>query len=50
MISISFCDFIIIIISHIAHVEKHGFSVVRDLVGHGVGIDLHEDPHKPPFR
>lgn len=26
------------------HAEAHGFSVVRDLVGHGVGRSLHEDP------
>lgn len=26
------------------HVEAHGFSVVRDFVGHGVGTSLHEDP------
>lgn len=26
------------------HVEDNGFSVVRDLVGHGIGIELHEDP------
>lgn len=32
-----------------AHVEKHGFSVVRDLVGHGVGSNLHEDPHVPNY-
>ena len=32
-----------------AHVEKHGFSVVRDLVGHGVGVDLHEDPQIPNY-
>jgi len=25
-------------------VEKQGFSVVRDLCGHGIGKDLHEDP------
>ena len=31
------------------HVEKHGFSVVRDLVGHGVGIKPHEDPQIPNF-
>ena len=30
-------------------VEKNGFSVVRDLVGHGVGNDLHEDPSIPNF-
>ena len=26
------------------HVEKNGFNVVRDLSGHGVGRELHEDP------
>ena len=32
-----------------AHVEKYGFSVVRDLVGHGVGTELHEDPQVPNY-
>ena len=32
-----------------AHVEKNGFSVVRDLVGHGIGSDLHEDPQVPNY-
>lgn len=27
-----------------AYVEKNGFSVVRDLTGHGIGRKLHEDP------
>lgn len=27
------------------HVEKNGFSVVREMCGHGVGIKLHEDPN-----
>lgn len=31
------------------HAEKNGFSVVRDLVGHGVGIKPHEDPQIPNF-
>jgi len=31
------------------HVESHNFSVVRDLVGHGIGRDLHEDPQVPNF-
>ena len=31
------------------YVEKHGFSVVRDMVGHGVGRDLHEDPSVPNY-
>jgi methionyl aminopeptidase len=31
------------------HVEKFGFSIVRDFVGHGIGRDLHEDPPIPNF-
>ena len=31
------------------HVERAGFSVVRSLVGHGVGRSYHEDPHIPNF-
>ncbi len=31
------------------YVEKQGFSVVRNLVGHGIGKDLHEDPEIPNF-
>lgn len=31
------------------HVEKNNFSVVRDLVGHGIGRSLHEDPQIPNF-
>ncbi len=31
------------------YVEKHGFSVVRDLVGHGVGYSVHEDPQIPNY-
>lgn len=30
-------------------VEENGFSVVRDLVGHGIGESLHEDPQVPNF-
>ncbi len=29
------------------HVERHGFSVVRDLVGHGIGREMHEEPAVP---
>jgi methionyl aminopeptidase len=32
-----------------AHVEAHGFSVVRDMVGHGVGVAMHEPPEIPNF-
>jgi methionyl aminopeptidase len=32
-----------------SHVESHSFSVVRDLVGHGVGRKPHEDPQVPNF-
>lgn len=30
-------------------VESAGFSVVRELVGHGIGRDLHEEPNVPNF-
>ena len=30
-------------------VEKHGFSVIRQFVGHGIGRALHEDPQIPNF-
>lgn len=32
-----------------SHVERHGFSVVREYVGHGVGRQMHEDPQVPNF-
>ena len=31
------------------HAEKHGFSVVRDLVGHGIGRNMHEEPQVPNY-
>jgi methionyl aminopeptidase len=31
------------------HVEKNGFSVVREFVGHGIGRELHEEPQIPNF-
>ena len=31
------------------HVEQHGYSVVRELTGHGVGRHLHEEPMIPNF-
>lgn len=33
-----------------SYVEENGFSVVRDLVGHGIGREMHEDPQIPNFR
>jgi len=30
-------------------VESHGFSVVREFVGHGIGRQLHEEPQVPNF-
>ena len=30
-------------------VEAEGFSVVRDFVGHGIGVRMHEDPQVPNF-
>jgi methionyl aminopeptidase len=32
-----------------SYVEKFGYSVVRDLVGHGVGKNLHEKPEVPNY-
>ena len=33
-----------------SYVRKFKFTVVRDLVGHGVGKDLHEEPQVPNYR
>ncbi|MEN8224346.1 MAG: type I methionyl aminopeptidase [Bacteroidota bacterium] len=32
-----------------SHVEQYGYSVVRDLVGHGLGRQLHEKPEVPNY-
>jgi methionyl aminopeptidase len=32
-----------------SYVEKNGYSVVRDFAGHGLGLNLHEDPQIPNF-
>ena len=32
-----------------AHVEKHGYSVVKQFVGHGIGSALHEGPEVPNY-
>ena len=31
------------------HAEKHGFGVVRELVGHGLGKSMHEEPEVPNY-
>ncbi len=31
------------------HAEKHGYGVVRDLVGHGLGKTMHEEPQVPNY-
>lgn len=32
-----------------SYTQKHGYGVVRELVGHGVGRDMHEDPQVPNY-
>ena len=32
-----------------SHAEAHGFSVVRDYVGHGVGREMHQEPQLPNY-
>ncbi len=32
-----------------SYVERNGFSVVRQFVGHGIGLELHEEPEIPNF-
>ena len=31
------------------HCEKHGYGVVREFVGHGIGRNMHEDPQVPNY-
>ena len=31
------------------YAETHGYSVVRELVGHGIGLNLHEAPEVPNY-
>ncbi len=33
-----------------AHATKHGYGVVRDLCGHGIGANLHESPEIPNYK
>jgi methionyl aminopeptidase len=32
-----------------SHAETHGYSIVREFVGHGIGRNMHEDPQIPNF-
>ena len=32
-----------------SHVEAHGYTIIRDYGGHGIGKNLHESPHIPNF-
>jgi methionyl aminopeptidase len=32
-----------------SHVEPQGYSVVRQFVGHGIGREMHEEPHVPNY-
>jgi methionyl aminopeptidase len=32
-----------------AHAERHGYAVVRQLVGHGIGREMHEEPQVPNY-
>ncbi|MDO4543602.1 MAG: type I methionyl aminopeptidase [Clostridia bacterium] len=32
------------------HAEKHGYGVVKDLVGHGIGREMHEEPEVPNYE
>jgi methionyl aminopeptidase len=31
------------------YVESHGYHIVKDLTGHGIGYDLHEMPYIPNY-
>ena len=33
-----------------AYISQFGYGIVRDLVGHGIGTSLHEDPQIPNFK
>ena len=42
---------ILMIFPHaIAYAESFGYGIVQDLVGHGIGTHLHEEPQMPNFR
>lgn len=32
-----------------SHCEPHGYGIVRELTGHGIGRSMHEDPHVPNY-
>lgn len=33
-----------------AYIRPHGYGIVRDFTGHGIGKDMHEDPYIPNFK
>jgi methionyl aminopeptidase len=33
-----------------AYIKPHGYGIVRELTGHGIGTSLHEEPNVPNFR
>jgi len=33
-----------------SYIKPHGFGIVRQLTGHGIGKDMHEDPYIPNYR
>jgi len=38
-----------VVVPYQEYVEKNGFSIVRDMVGHGIGREYHEEPQVPNF-
>ena len=32
------------------YADRFGYGVVRDLIGHGIGTQMHEEPEIPNFR
>ena len=32
-----------------SHAQKHGYGVIREYVGHGIGLKMHEEPNVPNY-